>query len=87
MQHHVSLYRGALFLRRTTHQLLLNTPSMPSCSHSPFPCCLSIKSFIARSIGSLAGYFASSSAMITCQQSATRHHRCAQSLTQAVCTT
>jgi hypothetical protein len=48
-----------------TYQLLLKTPSMPSCSHSPLDCCLDMISLTAFSIGALSGYPASINAITT----------------------
>lgn len=49
-QSYQSLSQGS-----NTYQLLLKTPSIPSCSHSPFVCWRCISSLIARAIGSLCG--------------------------------
>lgn len=42
-------------MERKTYQLLLNTPSIPSWSHSPLACCRRMMSLTARSIGSRFG--------------------------------
>ena len=51
-------------VRKCTHTLLLNTPSIPSCNHSPFLCCLPIINLTARSIGARSGYSATIKPMI-----------------------